>query len=262
MPKCVNKVVVFDLDDTIGHFEEISIFLHGLQLIVGKSQIPDRYLFKLLDLWPKFLRPCIMEIFETLRGEKKRNKCLKVIIYTNNMGPRSWTLLIKRYIEKKLRYKLFDKVITAYRLHEKGNMRTTHSKTYSDLLRSTGYGREVQFIFLDDQAHSRMVHKNIKYLHLYPYSYSIPYNQMIDAFLDSKFGTTIPKNEHQTFRNYMRHYLSTGIKHDRYTIKKTKISKRDIKQFKIIRKELYKFLNINKTRSNRKIKRRRTRREY
>ena len=49
------KVVVFDLDDTIGHFEEVSIFLNGLQLIIGKSHIPDKYLFKLLDLWPKFM---------------------------------------------------------------------------------------------------------------------------------------------------------------------------------------------------------------
>ena len=26
MSKCVNNVIVFDLDDTIGHFEELSIF--------------------------------------------------------------------------------------------------------------------------------------------------------------------------------------------------------------------------------------------
>ena len=42
MPKCVPKVIVFDLDDTIGHFEEISIFLHGLQLIIGRSRIPKK----------------------------------------------------------------------------------------------------------------------------------------------------------------------------------------------------------------------------
>ena len=31
------------------------------------------------------------------------------------MGPRSWTLYIKRYIENKIGHKLFNKVITGYR---------------------------------------------------------------------------------------------------------------------------------------------------
>ena len=43
MPKCINKVIVFDLDDTIGHFEQVSMFLNGLQMIVDKN-ISDKYL--------------------------------------------------------------------------------------------------------------------------------------------------------------------------------------------------------------------------
>ena len=37
MVKCINKVIVFDLDDTIGHFEELSMFLGGLQFIVDEN---------------------------------------------------------------------------------------------------------------------------------------------------------------------------------------------------------------------------------
>ena len=262
MPKCIPKVIVFDLDDTMGHFEEISLFLNGLQTIIGRARIPDKYIFKLLDIWPKFLRPGIMEIFEILKTEKRRNSCVKVVIYTNNMGPRSWTLLIKRYIEKKLRYKLFDKVITAYRPHETSNKRTTHSKTYSDLLRATNYGRDAQFVFLDDQSHPFMMHSKIKYIHVYPYNYGIPFNQMINSFLNSKYGGIIPKSEHSKFKSYMYQYLTAGTVHDRYTIKRVRINKRDIRQFQTIRKIIFKFLNINKTRSNRKIRRRKTRREY
>ena len=105
MPKCINKVIVLDLDDTIGHFEQVSMFLSGLQLIVDKN-ISDKYLYKLLDLWPQILRPGIIDILETIGKIKKRNKCVKVIIYTNNMGPRSWTLIIKRYLERKLKYNI------------------------------------------------------------------------------------------------------------------------------------------------------------
>jgi hypothetical protein len=257
MPKCIPKVIIFDLDDTIGHFEEVAIFLNGLQIIIGKRQIPDKYIFKLLDLWPKFLRPGIMEIFEIIKTEKKKNSCIKAVIYTNNMGPRSWTLLIRRYIEKKLRYKLFDKVITAYRPFEATNKRTTHSKTYSDLLRSTNYGKDATFIFLDDQSHPFMRHPKIKYMHLYAYNYGIPFNKMIKSFLASKLGYIIPKSEKEKFKSYMYRYLTSGNEYTKYKIKRTRINKTDIRQFQLIRKALFKFLHINKTRNNRRKKPRR-----
>jgi hypothetical protein len=47
MPKCINKVIVFDLDDTIGHFEEISVFLYGLQNIFGKKYLVKRLLINM-----------------------------------------------------------------------------------------------------------------------------------------------------------------------------------------------------------------------
>ncbi len=125
MPKSIKKVIVFDLDDTMGHFEELSIFLSGLKNIVNKK-LTDKYIFKLLDLWPKFLRFGLIDILERIKNIKERDKSVKVVIYTNNMGPRNWTLLIKQYLEKKIKYKLFDKIITAYRTKEKTNKRTTH----------------------------------------------------------------------------------------------------------------------------------------
>ena len=71
MFKCINKVIVFDLDDTMGHFEQISMFLSGLQLIADKK-ISDKFLYKLLDLWPQFLRPGIVEILKTIVKVKKK----------------------------------------------------------------------------------------------------------------------------------------------------------------------------------------------
>ena len=119
MPKCINKVVVFDLDDTIGHFEQLSMFLNGLQLIVDKN-ISDKYLYKLIDLWPQFLRPGIIDLLESIAKIKKRNKCVKVVIYTNNMGPRSWTLIIKRYLERKINSKGLTLVPVKLFINKKG----------------------------------------------------------------------------------------------------------------------------------------------
>ena len=86
---------------------------------------------QLIDLYPEFFRPHIFHLFKQLAKRKKKNKNLKVAIYTNNMGPRSWTILIKKYIERKIKAKLFDKIITGHRPNEKGNCRTTHSKTHT-----------------------------------------------------------------------------------------------------------------------------------
>ncbi len=249
MPKYQKKAVVFDLDDTIGHFEEVSMFLSGLQFIVGK-EIKETFLFSLLDLWPHFLRPGIFDILTLLKKEKKKNKHLKVIIYTNNMGPRSWTLLIKRYLEKKINSRLFDKTITAYRPFSKINCRTTHEKTRADFLKCSKLPANTQILFLDDQYHPRMHHSQITYLHLLPYDYGIPYHKMINTFLASKAGNIIPSHEHDKFRHYMFNFLNSGRGKQKYIVRRTRIQKKDRVQTRIIKQQLRRFLNIRRTRRN------------
>jgi len=249
MPKSLNKVIVFDLDETIGHFEEVAIFLSGLQSIMGKNQIPDKYLVKLLNLYPGFFRVGIMNIFKTLVHEKKKNPNLKVVIYTNNMGPRSWTLLIEKYINKKLKYKLFDKVITAYRLHEKYNYRTTHDKTHYDLVKTTGYNtKETRFLFIDDQSHPGMIHPNITYLKVRPYIYVIPFHQMINMFVNSKNGYIIPAKDKIKFKKSLYQYMTNVSSFNNYNTSQTKITKKGHKQMYMIKIKLNDFLNIKKTR--------------
>lgn len=255
MPKCINKVIVFDLDDTIGHFEELSIFLSGLQRIVSKD-IKDDFILNLLEVFPKFIRPGLIDILEMIKKEKKKNKCIKVIIYTNNMGPRSWTLLIKKYLETKIKYSLFDKVITAYRPGSYHNCRTTYEKTHHDLIKCTGYPNNSKIIFLDDQFHPSMKHKNIKYLHLIPYNYGIEFKQMIKVFLKSKYGKIVQKKHEHQFQNYMYKYMSSGNINTRYLIKRSKIQKKDIEQLRLIKKEMYKFLDIKRTKHKRLKKKR------
>ena len=109
------KLIVFDLDETIGHFEEFGRFIDGLAALSEGGQfqhhhktnafehITQKHFDELLDLYPEFFRPHIFTIFKQLAKRKKRDKHLKVAIYTNNMGPRSWTLHIKNYIEHKIK---------------------------------------------------------------------------------------------------------------------------------------------------------------
>ena len=85
------KYVVFDLDETIGHFYKISTLYNTIWEYSGK-QIN---LHRLLELYPEVFRPGMFKLFEYLKQEKIRNKQIKVVIFTNNMGPKSWTNAIK-----------------------------------------------------------------------------------------------------------------------------------------------------------------------
>ena len=57
------KIVVFDLDETLGYFVELSIFILALEEILNKK-ISSEEFFNLLDLFPEFLRPKILTILD------------------------------------------------------------------------------------------------------------------------------------------------------------------------------------------------------
>lgn len=242
MRKCKHKAIIFDLDDTIGHFEQFSIFKYGLDDIL-QSKVKKKFFMSLLDLYPKIFRPGIMKLLKYLKGVKKRDKCLKIIIYTNNNGPRSWTLLIKDYLESKINYNLFDKVITKYDTSSVINCRTDERKTHSDLIKCTNLPKHTQILFLDDQYHELMNHKNIEYLQLFGYNYHILPKKMIKIFLSSKIGKIIPKSEHKEFTEYI---LKVMDSEKDFKVSKTIISKKDWTEKKRIIKQIKSFLNLRK----------------
>ena len=100
-----NLIVVFDLDQTIGYFTQFAIFMEGIESYIKRKLKRDEF-YKLLDLYPKIFRPKMMDLFKYLEKMKRSNKWLKIMIYTNNNGPKSWTHDIKNYIEKKLNLEL------------------------------------------------------------------------------------------------------------------------------------------------------------
>ncbi len=187
MPKWPDKAVVFDLDDTIGHFEEIAVFIMGLNLVSAHPGTRDNH-FRLFDLFPKFFRPGIFHALAIIRNAKRRDPGLRAVIYTNNIGPPSWTFLIKDYLEAKIGAPVFDSVITAYRPYTPGNCRSTSRKTLSDLRRCAGLAPATRILFFDDQWHPGMVGPNATYLKVTPFRCAIPYPVMVDTFLQSGLG--------------------------------------------------------------------------
>ena len=160
------KIVVFDLDETLGYFTEFGMFWDSLSHYIKIKALP--YLTQddfndTLDLFPEFLRPNIINILTYLKTKKKSTCCHKMMIYTNNNGPREWAHHIVGYFDKKLDYNLIDQIIAAFKVNGKHIeiCRTTHNKTYQDFIRCTKLPANAEICFLDDTFHPGMSNEYI-----------------------------------------------------------------------------------------------------
>jgi len=200
--------IVFDLDKTIGYFTQIAIFMKGIEKYINRK-LTKMELFKLFDLYPEIFRPEIMNIFKYLKKKKQQNKNLKVMIYTNNIGEKSWVYNIKEYIEKKMKYKIFDRVIAAWKVgptvYEK--CRSTHFKTVDELRKCGKLKSSSKILFLDDQRHPNMINKDVTYVFLYGYHQDILFEKIINKFLDSKIGKLIHKKNAKDFEKFMMDFV-------------------------------------------------------
>ena len=148
-----HKVVVFDVDETLGNFAQFAIFGHVLEEYLNDPNIMYRYFNDLVDLYPEIIRPSMVRILEYIRKKKNDGICSKVMIYTNNMAPDKWVSHIRHYFEYKLRSAgssvstskdlavippLFDHLIGGFKpTNTTPNypQRTTKDKTIDDFIR-------------------------------------------------------------------------------------------------------------------------------
>jgi len=189
--KCISRIVVFDLDETLGYFMELGMFWDSLTNYIKNNNINisiDQNLFnKILDLYPEFLRPNILGILNYLKNKKEINHCDKLMIYTNNQGPKEWAKYIKNYFETKLNFKIFDQIIAAFKVQgqQLELCRTTHMKTHKDLIKCTKIPEDTYICFLDDVFYPGMSNDKIYYINIKPYIYDLTFDEMINRFQKS-----------------------------------------------------------------------------
>lgn len=198
-------VIVFDMDETLGHFEELSIFCETLQLYF-KKQLTQTEFFDIIDLFNKFLRPKILNILEYLKKKKDLKICDKIIIYSNNPNHK-WCTNISNYFNTKLDYNLFDQIIVAWK--HKGKIiesnRSRYDKSVEDLLNCTKLSRNSKIFFLDDIEHPLMQHQNVVYLKIKPYKFCYSYENMIDKYYNLNKNLISDKNN---FKNFMLYHMN------------------------------------------------------
>jgi hypothetical protein len=205
------KIVVFDLDETLGSFIEIGMFWDALEHFYGHNLMTPDF-FDVLRIFPEFLRPNILDVLKYLMQKKQEKKCDKIMIYTNNQGPKTWTIMISEFLNQAVGEIVFDNVIGAFKVRGKviEMGRTTHDKCVSDLIRCTQIPANAEICFLDDMYHPLMEHDNVFYINVKPYHYSMAYAEMAKRYYEA-YSAKLPNNVPQDvfiahIVNYMQRY--------------------------------------------------------
>lgn len=243
-----NKVVIFDLDDTLGYFVQIGVLNDCLEEYFNRK-LSMVEINNLIEMNNEVLRPFILNILQYLKEKKEQGKCLKVMIYTNNQGPKTWVESIKNYFNNKLNYNLFDNIIAAFKVNGKKieMNRTSHNKKVSDIYRCVELPKNVKLCFIDDQYHEEMIDNSVYYINVEPYTYDLNFDIMLERYY--KFYNL---NDYSFFSKMENLYKKFNF----YQIQK---SKEELKIDKIVSKKLFQHIKFffNKSK-NITIKKRKT----
>ena len=248
------KIVVFDLDETLGYFTEFGIFWDCLIYYLknkNEETITQSDFNDILDLFPEFLRPNIINILTYLKNKKQSLCCHKMMIYTNNSGPKEWAHHIIDYFSKKINYKLFDQLISAFKINGKvvEVCRTTHDKTYNDFIKCTKLPTNAEICFLDDTFYPEMANDNIYYINVKPYYHDLQFDYMLDKFSKSYIGKKVINNDEDFIK-----IMTQQINLYNYVCIDKEINEYEMDT--IVGKQIIKHLQdfFNKTKKNKTIK--------
>jgi len=209
------KIVVFDLDETLGYFTQIAIFWDALENFYGHNLF-NKTFFELLDVFPEVFRPNILNVLDFIHKKKMKKACYKIYIYTNNQGPKSWVNMISEYLNNKLGYTIFDYIIAAYKIRGRQiePKRTSHDKSVTDLISCTNIPANTEICFIDDLYHPLMDKDNVYYINIKPYHISLEIEEMANRYYDQALQNThISKSVFiNSVVNFMKQYNYTAIK--------------------------------------------------
>lgn len=188
MPKPA-VVVVFDMDETLGSFGQLSILKDAIESYEERLLTQNEFNC-VIDKHPEFIRPGIIEILKFVVEKRKKKHCDSIMIYTNNQGPREWAQSISNYFAYKIGQPVFDHIISAFMVngHRVEPSRTSHEKIYNDFIRCTRLPSTTEVCFVDDIEHPRMIHDNVYYVKIKPYHYRLAISQCLERIypFDSK----------------------------------------------------------------------------
>lgn len=171
--------VALDMDETLGHFAQASL-LWGATKNNVITLSNDELVACLLEI-PGLFNPDLMNVLSVLRRGKGRGKVSTVVVYTNNVGERSWPETVCKAINTIAGEHIIDDVIAGYRGQNDLNepRRSTSHKTISDLRHCVGDAPF--YVFVDNEHHSGMMAPEVKYIRVVPHVVTLPGHVYDDA---------------------------------------------------------------------------------
>jgi hypothetical protein len=218
----ISKVVVFDLDETIGSFADLyliwtAIFNTGIYKGPTPKTIVQSIFNELLDLYPEFLRYGILHILDFIRTKIQNGESHRIYLYTNNHcnfvasadsrydlqpSPTEWVEMIIIYLNMKIGVTdtIFAKPICAFKIGSRiiEPLRETRNKTHSDFLKCAVLPKNTEICFIDDTHHSQMAHNKVYYIQPPPYIHYLSQTTIIDRFMVSSLYTKLNTSEYIT----------------------------------------------------------------
>jgi hypothetical protein len=202
------KVVAFDLDETIGSFQDLysiwkAIFEKGLYTGTIDRTTTQKIFNDLLDLYPEFLRYGILHILEFIKTKIQNGESHRIYLYTNNQcdysvwskiacpNPTEWVEMIIVYLNVKLGVKdtIFAKPICAFKINNVviEPLRQTTNKTHRDFLKCSILPKTTEICFIDNTYYEKMCHDKVYYIQPPPYIHALSRDDIIDRFVKSAF---------------------------------------------------------------------------
>lgn len=208
LPPNQQKIITFDLDETLGAFGEMYILWTALKPTSTNSYIIFR---ELMTLYPECLRPGIIPILEYLSYKKQTGQCSYIFLYTNNQCSPIWVDLILNYFDEKLQTKhLFDKAVKAFKINDQivEPLRTSHHKIYSDLIRCTMIPKQSELCFIDNTYHRKMENERVYYIQPKSYEHGLSSEEMMNRILNKWTVSPLPIG----FEKELREMFSPPVK--------------------------------------------------
>ena len=117
-------------------------------------------------------------------------------------------------------------------------LRTSHDKSYDDLIRCINCQTEHKICFVDDVHHTKMVHDSVYYINVKPYVYMLSCDEIVRRFVNSR---------HRMLEHVDKNRLFLELKKYSYSEKDSKEYIIDSILSKQIMIHLQDFLNKPKT---------------
>lgn len=200
------KFIVFDLDETLGYFKQLYYIFSIIKKINASFTITQDIFNKVLDLYPEFLRPHIVDILLYLKNQKQFNRNTYLIIYTNNTH-QNWTKYIISYIEYRIDHpQFFDRIINS----SKNEVCRQHQKKHlDDLFRCIDYSSNSPICYIDNEFHPGMRSRQTYYCKLGGYINNLSNTAIADRLYScEEIREILPGIPQEVFNNIYLHYCS------------------------------------------------------